>query len=277
MEYLMTYGWAILIIAVVLGVLFQLGVFSSSSFAVRAPPGACQVFRPNGPGTSQNINVVGVCSGQLPQYVAQFNGNGYTSVAYNPIMKPSRISFSSWVYLSSVPNPTTTNLFWGGGDGYSSGWRLVYTAPLIYAQVNVGGGSPASASVALPSQKNWHLITGVYDSANVLLYVDGNLAASTPTTGSINYAAGGSNYVMMGYLLGGGGTVGAGQEANFQIYNVSLSANDIQSLYMEGVGGVPVLIQNLVGWWPLNGDAKDYSGNGNNGAQTAMTFSQYGK
>jgi len=31
MEYLMTYGWAILIIAVVLGALFQLGVFSSAS------------------------------------------------------------------------------------------------------------------------------------------------------------------------------------------------------------------------------------------------------
>lgn len=31
MEYLMTYGWAILIIAVVLSVLFQLGIFSSAS------------------------------------------------------------------------------------------------------------------------------------------------------------------------------------------------------------------------------------------------------
>ncbi|MCL5430439.1 MAG: hypothetical protein M1504_03095 [Candidatus Marsarchaeota archaeon] len=33
MEYLMTYGWAILIIAVVLGVLFQLGVFNGSNFS----------------------------------------------------------------------------------------------------------------------------------------------------------------------------------------------------------------------------------------------------
>ncbi|MCL5429948.1 MAG: hypothetical protein M1504_00535 [Candidatus Marsarchaeota archaeon] len=32
MEYLMTYGWAILIIAVVLGVLFQLGVFNAATF-----------------------------------------------------------------------------------------------------------------------------------------------------------------------------------------------------------------------------------------------------
>ena len=51
MEYLMTYGWAILIIAVALGALFELGVFNSATFASKAQPGACQVYRPNGPGS----------------------------------------------------------------------------------------------------------------------------------------------------------------------------------------------------------------------------------
>ena len=32
MEYLMTYGWAILIIAVVIGVLYALGIFNGSGF-----------------------------------------------------------------------------------------------------------------------------------------------------------------------------------------------------------------------------------------------------
>ena len=32
MEYLITYGWAILIIAIALGVLFELGLFNPSSF-----------------------------------------------------------------------------------------------------------------------------------------------------------------------------------------------------------------------------------------------------
>ncbi|MEM3215754.1 MAG: hypothetical protein QXS17_02470, partial [Candidatus Micrarchaeaceae archaeon] len=78
MEYLMTYGWAILIIAVVLGALFELGVFSSNTFAPKASPGACQVFRPNGPGTTSFINLEGVCNGELPEYVASFNGgNSY--------------------------------------------------------------------------------------------------------------------------------------------------------------------------------------------------------
>jgi hypothetical protein len=40
----------------------------------------------------------------------------------------------------------------------------------------------------------------------------------------------------------------------------------------------PVDPNHIVGWWPLNGDTNDYSGNNNNGAPTAITYlSQYGK
>src|SRR5271157_6101508 len=74
MEYLMTYGWAILIIAVVLGALFALGFFNSANLAPKVPAGSCQVYRPNGPGTTSFINLEGTCNNELPQYVAQFNG-----------------------------------------------------------------------------------------------------------------------------------------------------------------------------------------------------------
>jgi len=63
-----------------------------------------------------------------------------------------------------------------------------------------------------------------------------------------------------------------GSIANVQIYNTSLSANEIQALYLEGIGGAPIRLQNLVGWWPLNGDANDYSGNGNNGQISNVNF-----
>lgn len=58
MEYLMTYGWAILIIAVVLAVLFQLGVFGSSNFI----------------GTSCLANVGFTCANPI------LNTTGYLSV-----------------------------------------------------------------------------------------------------------------------------------------------------------------------------------------------------
>ncbi|MEM0201813.1 MAG: hypothetical protein QXR73_01385, partial [Candidatus Micrarchaeaceae archaeon] len=53
----------------------------------------------------------------------------------------------------------------------------------------------------------------------------------------------------------------------------ALSANAIKALYLEGIGGAPVDLQNLVAWYPLNGNANDYSGNGNNGVPSNVIFS----
>ena len=64
MEYLMTYGWSILIVAVVLGALSFLGVFNPLTFAPKASSGSCQVARPFGPGTTTDINLLGSCSNQ---------------------------------------------------------------------------------------------------------------------------------------------------------------------------------------------------------------------
>ncbi len=34
----------------------------------------------------------------------------------------------------------------------------------------------------------------------------------------------------------------------------------------------PIDLQYLIGWWPLNGNANDYSGNDNDGVQANVTF-----
>jgi hypothetical protein len=78
--------------------------------------------------------------------------------------------------------------------------------------------------------------------------------------------------------LGGGGFPFTGSISNLQLYNTSLDAGTVQTLYVEGIGGAPVNPQYLIGWWPLNGDTNDYSGSNNNGAATGITYvSQYGK
>ncbi len=60
--------------------------------------------------------------------------------------------------------------------------------------------------------------------------------------------------------------------ANVQMYNTSLQANDIKSQYMAGIGGAPISPLNVVGWWPLNGDANDYSGSGNNDKASGVPY-----
>ena len=68
------------------------------------------------------------------------------------------------------------------------------------------------------------------------------------------------------------GWYGAGYLSNVQIYNTSLDAGQISALYLKGIGAAPIAPQNCVGWWPLNGDVNDYSGNNNNGAATAISY-----
>jgi hypothetical protein len=55
--------------------------------------------------------------------------------------------------------------------------------------------------------------------------------------------------------------------ASVQVYNSSLSASQVQSLCAQGIAATPIAGANAVGWWPLNGDTKDYSGYGYNGFQ----------
>ncbi len=118
----------------------------------------------------------------------------------------------------------------------------------------------------------WYFFALTVDpNGNVITYAY-KPGAATPTTAS--YSIGQSIYVpsSTAYIGSYGGTPSYdlnGSLADIQIYNTSLDANQVQALYIEGIGGVPVNLQHIVGWWPLNGDLNDYSGNGNAGMPTA--------
>jgi len=281
MEYLMTYGWAILIIAVVLGALFQLGVFNSSSFSPRAPPGACQVFRPSGPGTVTNINLMGVCTGQLPQYVAKFNGAS-SSAATGYVLTPTQSgTISFWLMASQMlANAPYVSLF---NSGYSSRIQVYAASGLGKVEVYWPGTTPwPYIGDGTISAGQWAFVSVTWvnagsGSANgeIMIYVNG---AKQVDTASLTLPISASAFSFNMGFSPSGPIYYNGSLANAQLYNASLTANQIQALYLEGMGGAPMKLQNLIGWWPLNGNSNDYSGNNNNGVPTAVTFtSQYGK
>jgi len=283
MEYLMTYGWAILIIAVVLGALFQLGVFNSSSFSPRAPPGACQVFRPSGPGTTTNINLMGVCTGQLPQYVAVFGTTATSTTASTSSMMnalAAGATFSAWInYRGTIYG---CNGISGITNNSNSQWRMGLIggcnsrAPYFITEHNIWPNEVAASTSNLQTNR-WYHVVGTWNgtSLRVSFFVNGALNNSAIASNGIGGYT--SWYITLGGYCSGCGAFN-GSVANIQIYDTSFSANDIQALYAKGIGGAPAKLQNLVGWWPLNGNSNDYSGNNNNGVPTAVTFtSQYGK
>jgi len=275
MEYLMTYGWAILIISVVLAALFQLGVFNPMTFAPKAPPGSCQVFRPNGPGTTSFINLEGVCSGELPQYVAQFNGqNSYaeTGTENMPTGSPN-VTITAWV---NIP------IYTSGGCGQEMAFGYGNSSSCNGDRVGLGldgNGDVSFASCANDYHSSlrvalntWTFIAAVYASGAKTVTVYQNNENSTGALAGNEIISVPTPITSWIGMWPAPSCPFDGSIANIQVYNISLSANEIQALYLEGIGGAPIDLQHLVAWWPLNGNANDYSGNGNNGQINNVNF-----
>jgi hypothetical protein len=248
MEYLMTYGWAILIIAVVLGALYILGLFSAVNYMPRVQPGSCSVQRPFGAGNSKLTLLAGNCDNELPEYVAQFNGQS------------SRVS---------VPNPL-------------SGYLTAFEGA---SSICFSNGVWVCGTSAL-SLKTWQFVSVINSpsAGQLVLYINSN----TVYTGA-NQGSGAFTYTAWIYPAAGqqGDVVGvnsigartsnsywfSGSIADVQVYNASLSNQTVGALYQEGIGGEPISLSNLAAWWPLNGNANDYSGNNDNGVPGGVTFS----
>ena len=279
MEYLMTYGWAILIIAVVLAALFELGVFNPITFAPKASPGSCQVVRPEGAGTTNFISLEGECNGELPQYVAQFKpfaGANSTIVITNstsPMPPLIPVTVTAWIKPKAsqgLSYGAGVIFTWQTGTGISD----VNTITLGVSNDGSGGwwwdNGGGGNWPGVPADKWSFIAMEVYYPSNTIqIYVNSQSYNYTGPTLTVQDSP---TYLAIGYLDWQKDRGYNGSIANVQIYNTTLSANDVQALYQEGIGGAPIKIQNLVGWWPLNGNANDYSGNGNNGVPSGVTY-----
>lgn len=276
MEYLMTYGWSILIIAIVLAALFSLGVFSNSNLGPRAQANSCRVYRPNGPGTTTNINLEGVCNGELPEYVAQFNGaSSYVSTGLSGLPGGSAArSVFLWFNIASLPSVTGNPMMYSyGTSATNNAFSLMVVSGSCNAVYFSGWADDFCATPLVISPNTWYFMGVTYSAgaSTATVYLDSQSYVGTIPHGALTTLVAGSK---IGDAATSGGAVYYfnGMIADVQVYNASLDANAVQALYLEGIGGAPVEPQNLIGWWPLNGDTNDYGGNNNNGAQTSVTF-----
>ncbi len=269
MEYLTTYGWAILILAIVLVAFFSLGVFNPYTFSPKASPGSCQILRPNSPGTT--ASEIGPCNNEIPQSVARLGTNSNMILANENITHGNLFTWSLWVDevgSNTQQTPISQNGWTSivlrstgfGNDAFS-------IQPIACTPVGVAGYGGTR-----PPSGTWAYYAATYSGTVMTFYINGVPEATNDT---FNGASGCGN---VGLILGVTGAAAAGSWqfngsiANVQVYNTSLSSGQIAYLYKEGIGGAPTNIQNLVGWWPLNGNSNDYSGNGNNGVPTNVIF-----
>ncbi len=127
----------------------------------------------------------------------------------------------------------------------------------------------------LPNQ--WQQFVGVYNGTDLVVYMNGvQIGNPVPATGPLEPSSAltisGNNPV----TSSGGCNPISGNLADVQVYNTALSSSQIQELYSSGLSGGPVSKTNIVAWYPLAGNVKDYSGNNNNGVANSVIYSGVG-
>jgi hypothetical protein len=271
MEFLMTYGWSILIITVVVAALFQLGVFSPTNYTPKAQPGNCKVLRTGG-----FTNLEGTCSGVPPQSVAVFNGgSSYVTLPSGSsitTLPNNAITISAWIYptVAGKQQDIIDEGYQTSNTGYEFGQSSSASSTLTF-RYNTNSLAFGYVTSALPglTMNVWQQVAATYNGQYVNFYENGASLGSVAASGNV-YAA--TTTPVIGSYSSEATFFFQGDIANVQIYNTTLDASQIQLLYTRGIGAAPIAPQYVVGWWPLNGNPNDYSGNNNNGAPTNIVY-----
>ena len=208
--------------------------------------------------------------------MAQFNGaSSYVSVSnVSEIGQISngggnKVTITGWAFESAPLSGTQLNIVHLGGSAEctttDNNLEIFLNINNAYTILQCNNDEMQSSTVSVPSMQ-WVFYASTFNGSTFKghLGLGGQFYSGATITGITNVILPNGPV----FSIGGSGPFTSfwnGQIANVQIYNTTLSANDIQALYQEGIGGAPVDLQNLVGWWPLNGNAHDYSGNNNNG------------
>lgn len=207
--------------------------------------------------------IEGVQQSIYPEYVAQFNGatSSITANVVNLPGPPSPFSISMWIY----PNSIKKSDFFQEGTSPTCYGYFAYLNPSEDPAFGQQCNGPGTQFGTVLSTDKWYEVVGTYDGTTLRIYEDGSLAGSeTVSLSPYSFSSQLIGSAQDGYF--------SGLISNVQIYNASLSGSEIKQLYTEGIGGPPIQLQNLVGWWLLDGNSKDYSGHQNNGAAYNITY-----
>jgi hypothetical protein len=192
-------------------------------------------------------------------------------------LKPANaFTMTYWIYLRNFPtiNHAFDLLINHGSSSGASGYFMdLYGTDLYLTFDNVATRYSFAINAPLDglSLNQWVFLGGAYTAATgtCSIYINGvaynNTCAAPGTTLEYNSSS---------YLVFGTGNSWANASiADVQFYNTTLSPAQVKSLYSKGMHAQPIISnKDNVGWWPMNGTLKDFSGNGNNGRGTGINM-----
>ena len=221
-----------------------------------------------------NSNTAMSINGTTIINAAQFNGYSSSVNTHNNFgSSPSLISVTLWINPSNVPSAAELPFT----DEWAQQISWINTG-CTGSGGCIGGTTNAADWIYDPSALSpgkWYFValTGS-NTIGDILYVNGaEVAANT-----IGTVVGGSSNIWMGSTGEANGGAGccnyaySGGISDVQIYDTVLSSSEINSLYLEGIGGAPIDPIHTVGWWPLQSDANNYAGSYSAGFPANVVF-----
>ncbi len=204
-------------------------------------------------------------------FAASFNGaSSYISTSNTELIGGSNsMSVFAWIYPTVVTGEY--EVYCLGGVGANNACLGIYQSKIYFDN---GGANEGTSGLSI-TPNAWHFAGWTYapGSSNVIFYLDGatgtnTLGAPPLNTYTLNSVIGSYSSSHSYYFQG--------LISDVQLYSTTLTASQVNSIYAEGIGGLP-LSSGLMGWWPLNGNANDYSGTGNTGAPTNVIYNSIGQ
>ena len=206
MEYLMTYGWAILVIAVALGALYSLGVFGANS-STAAPSCLAQAgYLCSNPVINTN-GILAVKFGQISASTMTLTGIGCTSNSTPPVITQSinaQLASGQTMVLAFLC-PIAANKI---GSNFKGILWLIYNTPTtngvidrlgeVTVQATItgnviaaeGGGNSAGGTTSTTS-------TSTTSTASTTVVYSLDVHASSSTSNTFSLATSGSNEIIL--------------------------------------------------------------------------------
>ncbi len=219
---------------------------------------------------------------------ATFNASrSKPSIILNNYIAPISNNFAShtisaWIYLNSYSSAPQV-IYSEGTPSETLVWQILPDASLQLGIYNGAQWNFVNSSAPIPLHQ-WTFVSGVITkvpgSTTYLVpieYINGTIAGVE----SKNIETFGTNPSAHYFAIGGNVSASLkdfnGSIANLQIYNTSLSNLQIDTLYQEGISGQPLAKESLLGWFPLNGNANEYTGNINFTTAENITYINVGE
>ena len=194
------------------------------------------VFGRNNGTIGNNANVTSGVHGNA----ATLDGDSqYIGFGNNPSLNVSSgITVAAWVKCMGTPaffQDSGIVTKWNYSSSNKFSFRLTQDfSNYFYFYINNGSSTYSVYSGSYATLGQWYFVVGTYNGTDLIMYINGSQGSSTSVVGSINYSS--ANLYIGQYDDTAYRRRFAGQIDEVMIYNRSLNAAEVSSLYLSRLG-----------------------------------------